>query len=240
MGNIYQSITAIMDEGYAITKEKRNQQQGFMYRGIDDVMNTFHPLLSKHHVFVVPEVLEEQRQERTSGRGGSLLYSILKIKYTFYAEDGTSISAIVIGEGMDSGDKASNKAMSVAMKYAMFQVFCIPTEEMQDPDAETPPPSTKKEQDKKLPPSEAKKEPSKSPPTEEKQDLHFRCEKCGNILTPYKDDEGRTVPIRKHAEGSREKFGHVYCLNCIQSMQQRSDLDGIVQQYRHEDAGDRV
>ena len=43
---------------------------------------------------------------------------------------------------MDSGDKASNKAMSAAFKYACFQTFCIPTEEMQDPDAETPPPST--------------------------------------------------------------------------------------------------
>ena len=29
-----------------------------------------------------------------------------------------------------------NKAMSVAYKYACFQVFCIPTEEMHDPDAE--------------------------------------------------------------------------------------------------------
>ena len=42
----------------------------------------------------------------------------------------------MIGEGMDSGDKASNKALAVAFKYACFQVFCIPTEEMKDPDAE--------------------------------------------------------------------------------------------------------
>ena len=37
---------------------------------------------------------------------------------------------------MDSGDKATNKAMSIAFKYACFQTFCIPTEEMVDPDAE--------------------------------------------------------------------------------------------------------
>ena len=42
---------------------------------------------------------------------------------------------------MDSGDKATNKAMAIAMKYALFQVFCIPTEEMKDPDAETPEPT---------------------------------------------------------------------------------------------------
>lgn len=147
--NIYESITNIMQESIAIGKEKLNKQQGFKYRGIDDVMNTFYPLLSKHKVFIVPEVLAEQREERTTAKGGNLIYSILKIKYTFYAEDGSSVSAVVIGEGMDSADKSSNKAMAVGMKYAMFQVFCIPTEEMPDSDSETPPPSTPKKEEKK-------------------------------------------------------------------------------------------
>ena len=139
--NIYEAIGSIMKKGVAIGKEKRNQQQNFMYRGIDDVMNVFQPLMSEAGIFMVPDVLEAKREERQSSRGGNLIYSILKVRYTFYAEDGSSVSAVVIGEGMDSGDKASNKAMAVAMKYAMFQTFCIPTEEMPDPDAETPPPS---------------------------------------------------------------------------------------------------
>ena len=147
--NIYESITNIMQESIAIGKEKLNKQQGFKYRGIDDVMNTFYPLLSKHKVFIVPEVLGQQREERTTAKGGNLIYSIMKIKYTFYAEDGTSVSAVVVGEGMDSADKASNKAMAVGMKYAMFQVFCIPTEEMPDSDSEIPPPSTPKKEEKK-------------------------------------------------------------------------------------------
>ena len=140
--NIYESINAIMQEVPAIGKNQTNKQQGFKFRGIDAVMNTLQPLLAKHKVFVVPQVLEQTREERQSSKGGNLLYSILKIKYTFYAEDGTFVEAITTGEGMDSGDKASNKAMAIAMKYAMFQVFCIPTED--DPDAETPPESKKK------------------------------------------------------------------------------------------------
>lgn len=111
--------------------------QGFMYRGIDAVMNALNPALIKHKVFVVPEVLEQTREERTNAKGTTLIYSIVKVKYTFFAEDGSSVSSIVIGEGMDSGDKATNKAMSIAFKYACFQVFCIPTEEMVDPDAES-------------------------------------------------------------------------------------------------------
>ena len=135
--NIFQSITKIMEEVPAIGKNKKNTQQGFMFRGIDDVMNTFQPLLAKYKVFIVPQVLEQNREERQTSKGGTLLYSICKIKYTFFAEDGTSVEAIVVGEGMDSGDKATNKAMAIAMKYAMFQVFCIPTEEMKDPDGES-------------------------------------------------------------------------------------------------------
>lgn len=136
--NIYESITKIIADVPAIGKGKINTQQGFKFRGIDDVMNAINPLLAKYKVFIAPQVLEQTREERTTAKGGNLIYSICKIKYTFYAEDGTSIDAITIGEGMDSGDKATNKAMAIAMKYALFQVFCIPTEEMVDPDSETP------------------------------------------------------------------------------------------------------
>lgn len=142
--NIYQSITKIMEEVPSIGKTQRNKTQGFMYRGIDDVMNALQPLLAKNKVFIVPEILEQTREERTTSKGVNLIYSICKIKYKFYAEDGSSVEAITIGEGMDSGDKATNKAMAIAMKYALFQVFCIPTDEMKDPDSETPEQSTKK------------------------------------------------------------------------------------------------
>lgn len=133
---IYSAIAAIQRDIDAIGKTKRNQSQGFNFRGIDDVYNAIHPLLAQHGVFTVPEVLDDRSEDRQTKNGGALIYRILKIKYTFYAEDGSSISAVVIGEGMDSGDKASNKAMSIAHKYAFFQVFSIPTEEVaaSDPD----------------------------------------------------------------------------------------------------------
>lgn len=134
--NIFESINKVMAKIGAVGKDSKNQTQGFMYRGIDAVMNAINPALVENKVFVVPTVLEQTREERTNSKGTTLIYSICKIKFTFYAEDGTSVEAITIGEGMDSGDKATNKAMSIAFKYACFQVFCIPTEEMVDPDAE--------------------------------------------------------------------------------------------------------
>lgn len=150
--NIYESITRIIADCPAIAKDSRNTQgSGYNYRGIDAVMNVFQPLLAKHKVFVVPSVLESEREERTTAKCANLIYSILRVNYKFYAEDGTFVEATVQGEGMDSGDKASNKAMSAAFKYAMFQVFCIPTEEMKDSDAETPEESVPKHTPVKCP-----------------------------------------------------------------------------------------
>jgi hypothetical protein len=139
MARIFEAISNIMAEIRPIGKNKDNKQQGFKYRGVDEVMNTLQPALVKHKVFIVPEILEQTREEKTTKTGSVLIYSICKIRFTFYADDGSSISSIVIGEGMDSGDKSTNKAMAIAFKYACFQVFCIPTEEMKDPDRNSPP-----------------------------------------------------------------------------------------------------
>ena len=140
---IFEKMTAAMADIGAVSKSQTNQQQHFRYRGIDDAMNALYPILAKHGLFLVPEVLDQKREERTTKNGGNLIYSILKVRYTMYAADGSSVSAVVIGEGMDSADKSSNKAIAAAMKYAIFQMFCIPTEDMRDndPDKETPPDS---------------------------------------------------------------------------------------------------
>ena len=138
---IYAAISAAMADINPVGKDNYNTQQKFKYRGIDDVMNALYPVLCKHGLFIVPEVLEHTREERAARSGGNLIYSIIRMRYTMYATDGSSVSAVVIGEGMDSADKSSNKAMAVAMKYALFQLFCIPTEDManDDPDGHSPP-----------------------------------------------------------------------------------------------------
>ena len=117
-----------------IGKEKKSGQ-GYQYRGIDDVYNFVHPLLANNKVFCTSEVLEAIREERTTKQNSAMFYTRLKMKYTFWADDGSSISTEVIGEGMDPADKGTNKAMSIAYKYALFQMLCIPTEAI-DPDAD--------------------------------------------------------------------------------------------------------
>ena len=146
---IYAAICGVMEDIKAVGKDALNKTQGFKYRSIDAVMNALNPAMIKHKIFCAPEVIEQIREERTTGKGSTLIYSVCKIRYRFFTVDGSYIDAVVVGEGMDSGDKATNKAMSVAFKYACFQTFCIPTENLiDDPDADTPEPNRKNSSNK--------------------------------------------------------------------------------------------
>ena len=141
MENIYGAILGVMNDIGAIGKDGVNpgfgNNKGYKFRGIDQVYNALQPALIKNRVFPVPLVEKEERDERTNAKGTAILYSRLHVAYRFYAEDGSFVEAKVIGEAMDSGDKATNKAMSAAYKYACFQIFCIPTEEMLDSEKDT-------------------------------------------------------------------------------------------------------
>jgi hypothetical protein len=135
---IYKKLIAILQEVDAIGKNKKNLGQGYMFRGIDDMYNAIHPLFSKNGVFITSEVLNSKREERQAAKGGNLIYTIVTCKFNFYAEDGSSVSSTLDGEAMDSGDKSTNKAMSAALKYALMQMFLIPTEEKLDTEYESP------------------------------------------------------------------------------------------------------
>lgn len=134
--SIYEAIPKIMDEIGAVGKNKRNEQGKFNYRGIDDVMNALNPAMANNGIFVVPEVVRSEYLTRATNKGGTVNVAILTVNFTFYAQDGSCVTATTVGEAMDSGDKATNKAMAIALKYACFQTFMIPTEEMAqvDPD----------------------------------------------------------------------------------------------------------
>lgn len=133
-GKIFQQIPKVMAEMDAVAKNSKNTTQNFTFRGIDAIYNELHARLAKHAVFTAPEVIEFSREERQTKSGGVMTYTIAKIRFRFYADDGSSFETVMIGEGSDSGDKSANKAMAIAHKYAFLQVFAIPTEDDKDPD----------------------------------------------------------------------------------------------------------
>jgi hypothetical protein len=132
MSTIHELIPQAMAKVGAIAKGRKNQQQGYSFRGIDDAYAAFQPVFAELGIFVVPTVQNITREERQTKSGGALIYTTLTVKHTFYASDGSNLECVTVGEAMDSGDKSSNKAMSAAMKYALLEVFCVPTEEDND------------------------------------------------------------------------------------------------------------
>lgn len=119
--------------------KKQGSQVNYAFRGIDDVYNALAPALVKHKLVILPRYTERTCVERQSKSGGALFYITVRGDFDFVStEDGSTHSVTTYGEAMDSGDKATNKAMSIAFKYAAFQAFCIPTEETAiDADAES-------------------------------------------------------------------------------------------------------
>ena len=137
---VYSAINAVTSElsKTGISKNNKNTQQGYKFRGIDDVLNALSSLLSEKKLSVLPRVLSRSVTERETRNGGALFYVVLDVEYDLVSSvDGSKHTIRVCGEAMDSGDKATNKALSAAYKYACIQTFCIPTEGDNDADATT-------------------------------------------------------------------------------------------------------
>lgn len=131
---IIELLNQIMSEVGGVGKSERNQHQNFNFRGIDTVTNAVSPALRKHGVIVTPSVIESHYSTVEVGAKRTLQgHARLVVAYTFYAPDGSNVKAIVAAEAMDSGDKATAKAMSVAFRIALLQALCLPTDEP-DPD----------------------------------------------------------------------------------------------------------
>lgn len=138
--HVYTAINEITAEmaREGISKDRRNQQQGYQFRGIDDVYAALASKLAAHKLCVLPRVIDRHVVERETQRGGTLFYTTLTVEFDFVSSvDGSKHTICTVGEAMDSADKSSNKAMSAAYKYAAFMAFCIPTEGDNDADAHT-------------------------------------------------------------------------------------------------------
>lgn len=188
---VYQAIVNVMKKVNAVPKGSKNRDQGFAYRSIDAVMAELHDIMAEEGLFVVPTVLETIDTTRTVKSGAEWNHVKATIAYDFYAVDGSTVRAVVRGEALDSGDKASNKALAIALKYVTTQTFMIPTEEAKDPDEHTP--------EEALP----KSSPALATVLERRDAQGHRiCELCGKAV----DD--------KVADYSIEKYGSVRCYTC--------------------------
>ena len=135
---VYSAINAVQAQlaVVGIAKNRTNSQgSGYKFRGIDDVYQAIAPLLASCGLCILPRVLKRESVERQSKSGGAIFYITVEAEFDFVAiADGSKHTVKTFGEAMDSGDKATNKAMSAAYKYACFQAFAIPIEGTTDAD----------------------------------------------------------------------------------------------------------
>lgn len=132
---IHAAIAAIMKDVGAVGKSRSNTSQGYKFRGIADVYLACQPVMAAHGVHVAPHrVVDDSISEVTSKGGGAGYHVRQRVEFRLYADDGSFVQIETTGEAIDYGDKASNKAMSAAMKYALIQAFAIPED---DPSVDT-------------------------------------------------------------------------------------------------------
>lgn len=136
-GKIYAAIVEIMRSVGAIGKDSKNEQQNYKYRGAEAVYNRVQPLFATHGIFSVPQLLELHEETGQSKSGGTMHFAWVKMRYTFFAEDGSSVVVEMPGGGMDSGDKAIPKAVTIAHRYAICQLLQIPFA-VEDPEQHSP------------------------------------------------------------------------------------------------------
>lgn len=174
---IYQRMANVMKEIGAIGKDQKNNSQGYNFRGIEGVMNALHPALVKHEIFLSPKVSEYKTElrevTRSNGKAGIDKHVSLLVEYTFWTTDGSSVTVgPIAAEGLDSGDKATNKALAAGLKYALTQGFMIPTADTVDADSESPEIGTKaqvfqQETQQKVTQTASFRKPKASKPVEE-------------------------------------------------------------------------
>jgi len=142
IGLIYEKVPRLMEAIGAIPKTGVNRAQHYRFRAVEDVLNRLYPILVEHRCFLAPSIRAHEvavlTEKRPTGGDRAVFHSRLTLELAIYAEDGSHVCVAAAGEGIDyGGDKASNKAMSAAFKYALGFALCIPYMEVEESDAES-------------------------------------------------------------------------------------------------------
>lgn len=129
---VFKALVGVMRELTPIVASHRHPQ-GWQYRGVDDVYNNLQPLLARHGIVTVPIVQSVERSVVETPRGGQLFHALVTVEYKFCAEDGSSVSCVVAGEGTDALDNAVAKALTDAHCKALVQTFVVPKGNNEEP-----------------------------------------------------------------------------------------------------------
>lgn len=130
-------LLAEVSQGMARIEKRGTAPQamgGFAFVQITDVMEALKPLLDERGILLRPDV-EDVRVDLYPRQGKDGPGVLSTVKMAVYAVHGgeEALLARVVGQGADTQDKATGKAISAALKQAILVAFAIPTGD--DPEA---------------------------------------------------------------------------------------------------------
>lgn len=106
----------------------------FNFRGVDTVVNTFGPVTLRHGVNVLPAHVEAEYRDTTTSKGSKMRECTVRVSWLIVGPKGDSLSLQTQGEALDSADKGTAKAQSVALRVLLLTGGLTPTHD-KDPDA---------------------------------------------------------------------------------------------------------
>ena len=142
--NIFEKMSLITDEMAVVEKGlKVEVSKNRSYNAVSerDILDNVKPLEKKYRVYSYPadrKVIDSSILSKKTEYGESTsLYMRLEITYRFVNIDNPSeyIDVKTYGDGIDTGDKATGKAMTYGDKYALMKAYKISTGDDPDKDA---------------------------------------------------------------------------------------------------------
>lgn len=143
--NIYERMAQVTGAMERLAKEGMNQQQGYKFVRIEDVVDALRPHLHKAGLFLQWDTVGYELHETKTAKGYPAWLCKLVTRLTIYAKDGDMLDCgQTFAMAIDSGDKAVTKAETSARKYSLIKAFNLSTGDDLEDDANDKDPGGKK------------------------------------------------------------------------------------------------
>jgi len=118
---IAKAISGIMAELESLPKDGHNAFSNYEFTTEGMIANTLRPMMAKAGLALVPFNSEITQSEQINEK---MRRVTIAGRFKLIHSSGESINIEVPGEGMDSLDKSTAKALTQSYKYALLQIFC--------------------------------------------------------------------------------------------------------------------
>lgn len=130
---VKQKVGTVRKEGqFKADTRGGNSTVKYNFRGVDQVVNACAGPLNDAGVMILPELRSIDYHDGTTSGGSAMTWVRVVVRFRFQWRD-QHLDVVVPGEGFDSSDKGTAKAMSVALRIALLQALNLPTDDP-DPD----------------------------------------------------------------------------------------------------------